>query len=251
MNYLTPLFLTSYYGTSGGAASTGLSFLILLIAAIVIYSLWKKGIFESKANFKIPSTLKLLIWGGVILVISLLSGNIPFAPIGFSLCFIGLRLHIKTSRDAKVGKKPENYYPSYWVAFSVLFTIFTSAIFLLFMILFPDDLEFYHGLLIYLAGLFIIYPIISVYFLPYRIAHKTNHKQTRAIYILNIFAGWTVIAWIIALIWAHTVPSESIHVHSSQAQSNADEIRKYKELYDSGVISLEEFEAKKKHLLGM
>ena len=251
MNYLTPLFLTSYYESSGGAASSGLSFLILLIAGIVLYSLWKKGVFQSKANFKMSSSLKLLIWGSIILVISLLSGNIPFAPIGFSLCFIGLRLHIKFSRDAKAGKAQENYYPSYWVAFSVLFTIFTSAIFLLFMILFPDDLETYHGILIYLVGLFIIYPIIAVYFLPYRIAHKSSHKQARAIYILNIFAGWTVIAWIIALIWAHTVPSENIHIHSAPNQSNADEIRKYKELYDSGIISLEEFEAKKKQLLGL
>lgn len=245
MNYLTPIFLTSYHGASGGAASSGFSFLILLIAGIVLYSLWKKGVFQSKAKFKMSSSLKLLIWGGAILAISLLSGNIPFAPIGFSLCFIGLRLHIKFSHDAKAGKPQENYYPSYWVAFSVLFTIFTSAVFLLFLILFSDDLEIYHVILIYLLGLFITYPIISLYFLPYRIAHKSNHKQVRAIYILNIFAGWTVIAWIIALIWAHTVPSESIHIHSTPNQSNADEIRKYKELYDSGVISLEEFEAKR------
>ncbi len=34
-------------------------------------------------------------------------------------------------------------------------------------------------------------------------------------------------------------------------QSNADELRKYKELLDSGVISQEEFDAKKKQLLGL
>lgn len=34
-------------------------------------------------------------------------------------------------------------------------------------------------------------------------------------------------------------------------QSNADELKKYKDLYDSGVISQEEFDAKKKQLLGL
>lgn len=33
--------------------------------------------------------------------------------------------------------------------------------------------------------------------------------------------------------------------------SNADEMKKYKELLDSGVISQEEFDAKKKQLLGL
>ena len=34
-------------------------------------------------------------------------------------------------------------------------------------------------------------------------------------------------------------------------QSNADELKKYKELFDSGIITQEEFEAKKKQLLGL
>lgn len=34
-------------------------------------------------------------------------------------------------------------------------------------------------------------------------------------------------------------------------QSNADELKKFKELFDSGIITKEEFEAKKKQLLGL
>ena len=36
-----------------------------------------------------------------------------------------------------------------------------------------------------------------------------------------------------------------------KSNSNADELKKYKELLDSGVISQEEFDAKKKQLLDM
>ena len=38
---------------------------------------------------------------------------------------------------------------------------------------------------------------------------------------------------------------------AAPAVSNADELKKYKELLDSGVISPEEFDAKKKQLLGI
>ena len=40
-------------------------------------------------------------------------------------------------------------------------------------------------------------------------------------------------------------------VIKQEAQSNADELKKYKELLDSGIISQEEFDAKKKQLLGL
>ena len=44
---------------------------------------------------------------------------------------------------------------------------------------------------------------------------------------------------------AKTIISQEIH------QSSADELKKFKELLDSGVITQEEFEAKKKQLLGL
>ena len=40
-------------------------------------------------------------------------------------------------------------------------------------------------------------------------------------------------------------------ISQSPAASSADELKKYKELFDSGVISQEEFDAKKKQLLGL
>lgn len=40
-------------------------------------------------------------------------------------------------------------------------------------------------------------------------------------------------------------------VETVPAASNADELKKYKELLDSGIISQEEFDAKKKQLLGL
>jgi hypothetical protein len=41
---------------------------------------------------------------------------------------------------------------------------------------------------------------IVMYFLPAIIAH--NKRDFAGIFMLNFFLGWTVIGWIIALIWA-------------------------------------------------
>ena len=50
----------------------------------------------------------------------------------------------------------------------------------------------------------VIYLIATllVYFLPAIAGHKKKNAQ--AIFILNLFLGWTVLGWIIALIWAST-----------------------------------------------
>ena len=45
--------------------------------------------------------------------------------------------------------------------------------------------------------------------------------------------------------------SKETVIKQETPQSNADELKKYKDLFDSGVITQEEFDAKKKQLLGL
>jgi len=47
-----------------------------------------------------------------------------------------------------------------------------------------------------------------LYFLPSIIALARSKRDTLAIFLLNFFLGWTVIGWIVALVWAakHDVP---------------------------------------------
>ena len=47
-----------------------------------------------------------------------------------------------------------------------------------------------------------------MYFLPSIIALIKSKRDTLAIFLLNFFLGWTVIGWLVALIWAakHDVP---------------------------------------------
>jgi hypothetical protein len=41
-----------------------------------------------------------------------------------------------------------------------------------------------------------------MYFLPSIIALARNKRDTTAILLLNLFLGWTVIVWVVALVWA-------------------------------------------------
>jgi hypothetical protein len=56
-----------------------------------------------------------------------------------------------------------------------------------------------------LPGL-LFFPIFGIgfamYFLPSIVAIARNKRDTTAILLLNIFLGWSVIGWIVALVWA-------------------------------------------------
>jgi len=41
-----------------------------------------------------------------------------------------------------------------------------------------------------------------LYFIPCIAAHSRNHRNETAIAVLNLFLGWTLVGWVIALVWA-------------------------------------------------
>lgn len=43
---------------------------------------------------------------------------------------------------------------------------------------------------------------LSIYLLPTGIALIKNRTNTGSIFILNLFLGWTGIAWVVALMWS-------------------------------------------------
>ncbi len=48
---------------------------------------------------------------------------------------------------------------------------------------------------------------LGLLFLPTLIAKSRNHPNTLAIFLVNLFLGWTFIGWMVALIWACTTPA--------------------------------------------
>lgn len=45
---------------------------------------------------------------------------------------------------------------------------------------------------------------VVIYFLPLFIAYLRSHNDILAICALNLLAGWTVLGWLIALVWSLT-----------------------------------------------
>ncbi len=49
---------------------------------------------------------------------------------------------------------------------------------------------------------------LAAYFFPTAVAVKRDHRQRLAIIVLNLVGGWTVVGWIVALVWACTETSK-------------------------------------------
>lgn len=54
--------------------------------------------------------------------------------------------------------------------------------------------------------------IIMIYILPTIIAEIKEKENIMSIFILNFLLGWTIIGWIIALIWAFMVENKTMYV---------------------------------------
>jgi len=50
--------------------------------------------------------------------------------------------------------------------------------------------------------------ILSLYLLPTLVALAREHINVMAIFILNLFLGWTFLGWIAAFVWCFTVQTK-------------------------------------------
>ena len=48
----------------------------------------------------------------------------------------------------------------------------------------------------------LLIPFGAIHFLPTIVAGLRDSRSVAGIFLLNLFFGWTVIGWVIALVWA-------------------------------------------------
>jgi hypothetical protein len=53
-----------------------------------------------------------------------------------------------------------------------------------------------------LLELMLIIAMIVLYFLPSLIAYLRQHKNILAIFMLNLLLGWSVLGWVVSLVWS-------------------------------------------------
>jgi hypothetical protein len=135
----------------------------------------------------------------------------------------------------------------------------------------------------------ILFILLVPYFLPTIIAILRQKTNTGAIFALNLFLGWSLIGWIISLVWAlssDNMRTQTIIVNNpppappspappheykgiqlnrkaagsgnytgtkqaeAQQPDKFEQLRKLKLLLDEGVLTQEEFDRQKSRLLG-
>ncbi|MGG5506757.1 MULTISPECIES: superinfection immunity protein [unclassified Myroides] len=90
--------------------------------------------------------------------------------------------------------------------------------------------------------------MLGAYFLPSILGYSKGNFV--AIFALNLLLGWTLIGWVIALVWSLSEDRQNtVIVQSNETKSVAAEIAQLKELLDKGILSETEFETQKTKLL--
>lgn len=55
----------------------------------------------------------------------------------------------------------------------------------------------------------ILLVLLVFYFLPAIVASYRRHRERLSIFMLNLFLGWSLIGWVLALVWACTSNRET------------------------------------------
>lgn len=91
-------------------------------------------------------------------------------------------------------------------------------------------------------GIIVIIFLLVIYFAPTAVANHQEHPQTVPIFVLNLFLGWTLVFWVIALTWAFSKPRREAPTTIVQApQTVTDELERLAALRASGAITDDEF----------
>lgn len=59
---------------------------------------------------------------------------------------------------------------------------------------------------------------VVIYFLPAIVAQSRHHTSSNGICVLNLFLGWTILGWIIALVWAFSGNPEAERLQQELAR---------------------------------
>ena len=62
----------------------------------------------------------------------------------------------------------------------------------------------------------------GLFLLPFTVAAFRHHRNLGGIFLLNLFLGWTLVGWVVALIWAVMAGQEAARSKPSLSINNQD-----------------------------
>lgn len=87
---------------------------------------------------------------------------------------------------------------------------------------------------------------IIIYFTPSILGE--NKKNSMSILMLNLFLGWTLIGWVVSLVWAVSKDNPN-KIAIINNKTPIEKLKLLKELYDNGALTKEEFNSQKSNIL--
>lgn len=98
--------------------------------------------------------------------------------------------------------------------------------------------------IIYGMGFGLISLLLFLYFLPTVIAWFRRKSNTAAIFVLNLFLGWTFVGWIVSLVWAVTKDNKQQPIIVNTNVSNDRTVSPIVPLHpiqDNNILPMKEF----------
>ena len=67
---------------------------------------------------------------------------------------------------------------------------------------------------------------VAVYFIPNFVATARKHQNANAIFVVNLLLGWTIIGWVVALVWALTTVKPQEAATEKAPEINIEDTKK-------------------------
>ncbi len=92
---------------------------------------------------------------------------------------------------------------------------------------------------------------VVLYFIPAMVAVERGHRNTVAICVLNVLLGWTLLGWVVALVWAFTSNSEQadVSVTANTDMATVNDVGLLADMFERGLLTRDEFDEMKRRAL--
>ncbi len=106
-----------------------------------------------------------------------------------------------------------------------------------------------------------VFLLIFIYFIPSFVASARRHHNSTAIFMLNLLLGWTLVGWVISIVWASTAVERQAdkaekheetgraHPPKLSAKSHVEQLSELTAMHKSGAITDDEFTAMKAKII--
>lgn len=104
-----------------------------------------------------------------------------------------------------------------------------------------------------LGVLVLLFVGFMIYFMPSLNAHHRRHPNFNSILLLNLFLGWTLIGWVVSIVWSAssiaTVEPIRARPAPEQEEDKYQKIERLGGLKEKGLLTESEYEAEKAKIL--